>query len=94
MGSRRSLRILVTNHHLGEPGGTQVNVRDWAIALQRRGHRPFVYAPVLGKVADFLRERSVPVVDDLLAVAEPPDIIHGTHTPTVLEAIVRFPQCR
>jgi hypothetical protein len=78
MGSR-SLRILLTNHHLGEPGGTQVNVRDWAIALQRRGHRPF------------LRERSVAVVDDLSVVAEPPDVIHGTHAPTVLEAIVRFP---
>jgi hypothetical protein len=88
---KRSLRVLLTNHQLGEPGGSEVNVRDWAIALQRRSHRPIVYAPVLGKTADFLRSRSIPVVDDLSLVTEPPDIIHGSHTPAVLEAIVRFP---
>jgi hypothetical protein len=81
----------LTNHQLGEPGGSEVNVRDWAIALQRRSHRPFAYAPILGITADFLRSRSIPVVDDLSLVTEPPDIIHGSHTPTVLEAIVRFP---
>lgn len=92
MSNKRSLRILLTNHQLDEPGGTEVNVRDWAIALQRRRHRPIVYAPILGRMADFLREQSIPVVDDLSQMSEAPDFIHGTHTPTVLEAIVRFPQ--
>jgi len=86
------LRILFTNHQLGETGGTEANVRDWAIGMQRRGHRPIVYAPVLGRTAETLTERSIPVVDDLAAVAEPPDVIHGTHAPTILEAIVRFPR--
>jgi hypothetical protein len=81
----------LTNHQLGEPGGTEANVRDWAIGLLRRGHRPIAYAPVLGRTAIYMRERSIPVVDDLSLVTEPPDIVHGTHTPTILESIVRFP---
>jgi hypothetical protein len=88
----RPLRVLLTNHQLGEPGGSEVNLRDWAIGLQRRGHRPMAYAPVLGRVADVLRARSIPVVDNLSLVTEPPDLVHGSHTPTVLEAIVRFPR--
>ena len=58
----RPLRVLLTNHQLGEPGGTEVNVRDWALGLLRRGHRPVAYAPVLGRTAEVLREHSVPVV--------------------------------
>lgn len=89
---KRSLRVLLTNHQLGEPGGTEANVRDWAIGLLRRGHRPFAYSPVLGRTADVLREHSIPVVHDLALMTESPDIIHGSHTPTVIESIVRFPQ--
>ena len=88
----RSLRVLLTNHHLGEPGGTEVNVRDWALGLLRRGHRPVAYAPVLGRVAHALRERAIPVIDDLTRLAEAPDIIHGSHTPTIIESIVAFPR--
>src|SRR4051794_28587765 len=55
--SKRSLRVLLTNHQLGDPGGTEVNIRDWAIGLLRRGHRPVAYAPVLGRTADVLRAR-------------------------------------
>jgi hypothetical protein len=87
----RSLRILLTNHQLGEPGGTEVNARDWAVGLARRGHRPIAYAPVLGRTADALREHAIPVVDDPATLTEPPDIIHGSHTPTIIESIVRFP---
>lgn len=86
-----SLRVLLTNHQLGEPGGTEVNVRDWALGLLWRGHRPAVYAPVLGRTADVLRESAVAVVDDPANLTEQPDIIHGSHTPTILESIVRFP---
>lgn len=85
------LRVLLTNHNLGEPGGTEVNTRDWAIGLARRGHRVSVYAPVLGCTAEALRDRAIPVVDDLANLGETPDIIHGSHTPTILESIVRFP---
>jgi hypothetical protein len=91
MPAKYSLRVLLTNHQLGEPGGSEVNARDWAIGLLQRGHRPVAYAPVLGRTADLMRERSIPVVDDLGLIIEPPDIIHGSHTPTIIESIVRFP---
>src|SRR5438105_7311792 len=86
------LRVLLTNHQLGDTGGTEANARDWAIGMKGRGHRPFVYAPVLGRTAEALREASIPVVDDLRAIPEPPEVIHGTHAPTILEAIVAFPR--
>src|SRR5690349_19033609 len=76
----RALRVLLTNHYLGEPGGTEVAVRDLALGLLRRGHRPVVYAPVLGRTARTLREATIPVVDDPARIAEAPDIIHGSHT--------------
>lgn len=87
----RRFRVLLTNHLLGEPGGTEVNVRDWAVGLMRRGHRPVVYAPVLGRTADALRDHGIAVTDNPATLTEPPDIIHGSHTPTVIESIVRFP---
>jgi len=90
--THRSLRVLLTNHYLGEPGGTEVAVRDLALGLLRRGHRPVVYAPVLGRTARTLREATIPVVDDPSRIAEAPDIIHGSHTPTIIESLVRFPR--
>ena len=66
--SNRSLRVLLTNHYLGDPGGTEVNIRDWAIGLLRRGHRPVAYAPVLGRTADLLRTRAFS--GDLFAESE------------------------
>lgn len=87
----RPLRVLLTNHQLGEPGGTEVNLRDWAIGLSRRGHRPVAYAPVLGRTAEMLRGHAIDVVDNLADLTEPPDIVHGSHTPTIIESIVRFP---
>jgi hypothetical protein len=83
----------LTNHQLGEPGGTETVVRDCATGLLRRGHRPVVYAPVLGRTATSLQEQSIPVVDNPALITEPPDIIHGSHAPTIIESIVCFPTC-
>jgi hypothetical protein len=88
---RQALRILFTNHQLGDTGGTEANVRDLALGMRARGHYSLVYAPVLGKTADGLRAKGIQVVDDLASIDAPPHVIHATHAPTVLEAIVRFP---
>ncbi|MES2907469.1 MAG: glycosyltransferase [Pseudomonadota bacterium] len=92
MPDKKSLHILFTNQQLGEAGGTEINVRDWAIGMSRRGHRCSVYAPVLGETAGHLKSAGIEVVDDLLQLSKAPDIIHATHAPTVVEAIVRFPR--
>jgi Glycosyltransferase Family 4 len=85
------LRILLTNHTLGDRGGSDLYVRDVATALLARGHRPLVYSPVLGTVADDLRIATVPVVDDLDEVAEAPDVIHGQHHLETMTALLHFP---
>ncbi len=85
------MRVLITNITLAGRTGTEINVRDVACGLQKRGHTPVVYAPVLGEIADELRARTIPVVDDLTEVGEPPDVIHGHHHPETMVALLRFP---
>ena len=47
----RSLRILITNIYLDSRSGTEVYIRDLALDLLRRNHRPVVFAPVQGDFA-------------------------------------------
>ena len=86
------MRILLTNNSLAWRAGTELYVRDLAIALMRLGHYPVAYSSVLGEVAQELRRASVPVIDDLNALNEPPDLIHGQHHLEAMTAMLRFPQ--
>jgi methyltransferase family protein len=85
------LRVLLTNITLASRTGTEVNTRDIALGLVRRGHQPVVYSPDLGEMAREIRAATVPVVDDLAAVGVAPDVIHGHHHTVTLEALLRFP---
>ena len=86
------LRILLTNRVLAQRTGTELYVRDIATGLLRRGHLPVVYSPRLGLVAAEIRSHTIPVVDDLTKIAEPPDIIHGHHGLETLTALLAFPR--
>src|SRR4051794_35744192 len=59
--------------------------------LLARGHSPVAFSPRLGKVAAALREATIPVVDDLGAIGEPPDLIHGQHHMAAMTALLHFP---
>ena len=85
------LTILLTNIWLEDFGGSEVVVRDMAVGLLRRGHRPIVYSPKLGRAAEEIISRGVPVTDDLRTLAETPDIIHAHHCIPCGEALIRFP---
>jgi hypothetical protein len=87
----KPLRILITNHSLSNYAGTELYVRDLAVRLLRRGHTPIVYSTQLGQVAEDLRAATVPVVDDLNSLAEPPDLIHGQHNLETMTALLHFP---
>lgn len=50
-----------------------------------------VYSPQLGPTARELRNATVPVVDNLDAIASPPDLIHGQHHVETMSALLRFP---
>jgi hypothetical protein len=85
------LQVLLTNVTLASRSGTEVNVRDAALGLLRRGHRPVVYSPQLGAIAEEIRAATVPVIDDLDALASAPEVIHGHHHTSTLAALLRFP---
>jgi glycosyltransferase involved in cell wall biosynthesis len=84
--------VLLTNNTLAARGGSESYLRDVALALLRRGHRPVAFSLVLGRVADELRRATVPVIDDLTGLAMPPDVIHGHHHVETLIAALTFPQ--
>jgi glycosyl transferase family 4 len=86
-----SLRVLITNCTLAGQSGTEMYVYDVALRLLARGHRPIVYSPQLGPVAQRLSAATVSVVTDLARVQEPPDIIHGHHSMETLQALLHFP---
>jgi hypothetical protein len=50
------MNILITNIWLSNHGGTEVGVRDLAIAFHKRGLHVEVYSPELGEVADEIRD--------------------------------------
>ena len=85
------LRILITNTTLATRTGTETYVRDLALGLLRRGHKPVVYSPELGAIARELRSKTVPVVDDLRGLAEAPDVIHGNQCAELMTALLHFP---
>lgn len=87
-----ALTVLITNRRLNGRTGTELYVRDLAVQLLARGHRPIVYSPVLGPIADELLERTVPVVDALDNIGVAPDVIHGHHHPETVQALSHFPR--
>src|SRR5262245_51116048 len=85
------MKVLFTNNSLAHREGTELYVRDVALALLRRGHAPIVYSAVPGEVAAELRAATIPVVDDLAAIGATPDIIHGHHHLETTAALLHFP---
>lgn len=85
------MKILFTNNTLATRAGTELWVRDVAIALRARGHEASAYSPLLGDVAEDLRAGGVRVVDDLDVLEDPPDLIHGHHHLEAMTALLRFP---
>ena len=63
------ISVLFTNNALGARGGSETYIRDVALALLQRGHRPVAFSLLLGDVAEELRRATVPVVDDLKRLA-------------------------
>lgn len=46
----KPLKILIANITMASRTGTEINVRDLAKKLIRRGHAPAVYSPHLGEI--------------------------------------------
>lgn len=89
--NKKSLTVLLTNLKLEARTGTELYVRDLALGLLAKGHRPVVYSPRLGSLAREIRAETIPVVDELSQLSVTPDIIHGHHANETLTALLHFP---
>lgn len=85
------MRVLLTNYSLVRRAGSELYLSELAGRLLARGHTPIAYSPRLGPVAEALRAATIPVVDRLDAIAEPPDLIHGQHHLETMTALLHFP---
>jgi hypothetical protein len=85
------LRILMMNHALNNRGGSELYIRDIALALRRAGHHPMAFSTELGDVAEEIRGYGIPVVDDLDDLPGTPDLLHCQHHLESMMAILRFP---
>lgn len=91
MNSEPTLTVLIANIYLTGRSGTEIVTRELAFALLRAGHRPIVYAPGLGPIAEEIQARGIPVTDDISTIAADVDVIHGNHTQVTAIAAARFP---
>ena len=89
-----SLRILIVNVTLASRTGTETALRDLALGLKATGHRPMVYSPELGEIADEIRASGIPVFSQLEDLSEEPDIVHGNHHVQTVEALLKFRNAR
>jgi len=86
------LCVLITNAFIRDWSGSELYVRDVAIEIIKRGHKPIVYSPRIGELAEVLRRKSIPVVKDLNSIRVKPDLIHGQHHLETMTALSRFPE--
>jgi hypothetical protein len=85
------LCVLFTNAFISNWTGSELYIRDVAVELIKRGHKPIVYSPQIGELTEQLRSKSIPVVTDLNSIRVKPDIIHGQHHLETMTALAHFP---
>jgi len=86
-----SFRVLLVDQELITWTGAKIVLRDFALNLAKRGHRPVVWSPRTGAAADAFRELGIRVIDELSELETPPDIIHAHHNLTTALALATFP---
>ena len=89
--NKTGLHIIITNAFIENWSGSELYVRDLATELIKRGHTPIIYSPRLGKLAEELRAKSIPVVKELNSIGADPDLIHGQHHLETMTALSHFP---
>ncbi|QIL69777.1 glycosyltransferase family 4 protein [Diaphorobacter sp. HDW4B] len=86
------MQIILANFSMKTWTGSELFVRDLALALQARGHSIVVFSPVLGALAHDLSMRCIACVSDLSMVAEAPDVIIGNSRDETVMCLAHFPQ--
>ncbi|PHN00819.1 glycosyltransferase [Flavilitoribacter nigricans] len=84
------MNILLTNIWLDGYAGTEVYIRDLAIALHRRGIHVEVYSPNLGRVAEEIRRAGIHIVSSVNQLVMQPDLIHAHHFMPTMDVLLRY----
>jgi hypothetical protein len=88
----RPLDVLIATASLGDVrAGTEVYTLHVISELLRRGHRPAIFSPSLGSVAEEARRTGVQVVAHPRELRCSPDVIHGHHHVETMTALLHFP---
>ena len=74
-----STRLLITNAFLRGRTGSELYCEEVAHGLKSRGYEVGLFAPVLGELADQLRQDGFVVVSDLAVLPWKPEVIHAQH---------------
>lgn len=90
MTADKRLNILFTNNTLDIRGGSEMVILDLAREFRRRGHFPVAFSMKLGGIEKELKEACIPVVSNLDALGNVPDIIHGQHHLEAMAAMTYF----
>lgn len=85
------LTILMTNVILLGRTGTEVATEQMADGLRRRGHRPILFTPSPGPLAEQMRRRGHLVVSRPHALPFRPDVIHAHHIGSAMAALAAHP---
>jgi hypothetical protein len=86
------MKILITTHHLKNREGSELFTINLAKELKKRQHEIFVFSPILGTVAEELKESKISVFDNLMDLASQKfDLIHAQHNTTAILARSIFP---
>lgn len=72
------MHVLIANHRLDQPAGTETYALTLAEKLLAEGHRVTCFSLRLGEVAALLRERGATTVDNARD-ADAPDVVHASH---------------
>ena len=86
-----AMKVLLVNHTLDFYAGSETFTYALALELARLGHDVTCFSPRLGKLAERLTERGIPVVSDLADGPDQVDIIHSHHRHESLLAFARYP---
>ena len=85
------MKILMTSYELDSFSGAPLFARDLSKALRERGHDVALYSPFWGRLSANMLKDGFNIARSLKDLNFAPDIIHGNHMVSLLQALKRFP---
>ncbi len=81
------MKILITTQYLDNYAGTEIVVRDLSKKFKELGNDVYIYAPIIGNIADEICANGIRVTDNILDYKKIKfDIIHAQHNITAIQA--------